>query len=58
MSTINELTIDVYANLTVSDDTAKRCLKLLEIWQEDNPDKYVEGQTGKDGKITYKICMR
>ena len=36
-----ELSFDVSARLTVSDETAERCLRLLEMWQEDNPDKIV-----------------
>ena len=34
----DELTVDVKARLTVSDETEKRCLKLLEMWWDDNPD--------------------
>lgn len=36
-----ELTIDVNARLTVSDEMASRCLRLLEMWQNDNPDKMI-----------------
>ena len=35
------LTINVNATLTVSDEMASRCLRLLEIWQNDNPDKMI-----------------
>lgn len=38
----NKLNIDVNARVTVSDDMAERCLRLLEMWQEDNPDKCIE----------------
>ena len=41
MAKINDLTVDVTANLTVSDETANRCLRLLEMWQADNPDKSI-----------------
>lgn len=36
-----ELTVEVKAKLTVSDETALRCARILNIWQEDNPDKYI-----------------
>lgn len=53
----NEITVDVYANITIPDKTIERCLKLLEMWQEDNPDKYIEGSNNADGTTTYKICV-
>lgn len=51
-----ELTVEVKAKLTVSDETAKRCLRLLEIWWNDNPDADIikEIENEKDG-ITYKL---
>lgn len=54
----NEITIDVNANITVPDKTIERCLKLLEMWQEDNPDKYIEGHTNPDGTTFYRIRVR
>lgn len=50
------LSIEVQAKLTVSDETAKRCLRLLEIWWNDNPDADIikEIEKEKDG-ITYKL---
>lgn len=36
-----ELSVNVSAKLSVSDETAERCLRLLEMWQEDNPDKNI-----------------
>lgn len=42
--TAKDLTIEVTAKLTVSDETARRCLKLLEMWQNDNPDKFIQGE--------------
>ena len=36
-----ELTVEVKAKLTVSDETALRCARILNIWKEDNPDKYI-----------------
>lgn len=36
-----ELTITVDGLLSISDETAERCLRLLELWHDDNPDKYI-----------------
>lgn len=41
MAKCDELTIEVAAKLTVSDETAKRCMALLETWMDDNPDKNI-----------------
>lgn len=51
-----ELTVEVKAKLTVSDETAERCLRLLEMWWNDNPDADIikEIEKEKDG-ITYKL---
>lgn len=48
----SELTVEVNASLTVSDETVKRCLRLIEIWQEDNPGKMIVGEriSTSDGK--------
>lgn len=49
-----ELTVEVKAKLTVSDETAKRCLRLLEMWWNDNPaaDIIKEIEKEKDGTST------
>lgn len=55
------LTVEVETKLTVSDESAERCLKILEMWQEDNPDKFIEGrevETETGRKILYRICER
>lgn len=41
MTKVDELTVEVTAKLTVSDETAKRCMVLLEMWMDDNPDKNI-----------------
>ena len=38
MAKIDKATIEVTANLTIPDATAERCLKILEMWLEDNED--------------------
>lgn len=52
----DKLTVEVKANLTVSDETAKRCLKLLEMWWDDNPNADIICDTTmrKDG-ISHKF---
>ncbi len=41
MDKIDELTVEVTAKLTVSDETAKRCMTLLEMWMDDNPERSI-----------------
>lgn len=38
----SELTVTVEGRFSISDETAERCLRLLEMWQDDNPDKFIE----------------
>ena len=52
---INDVRISVTANITVSDETAERCLRLLEMWQEDNADKKIIGERLPDGRTEFKI---
>lgn len=35
------LSIDVYANLIVSDETAEKCCRLLEMWMDEDPHRKV-----------------
>lgn len=59
--TADRLTVEVTAKLVVPDETIDRCLRLLEMWQEDNPDKYIEGKeilTDTGRKTIYQICVR
>lgn len=48
---IDSLTFDVSARLTVSDETADRCLKLLEWWQNDHSEQRIMATTNPDGSI-------
>ena len=48
MAKIDELTVEVAAKLTVSDETAKRCMALLEMWMDDNPDKNIVCDLSRD----------
>ena len=56
MAKIEDLTVEVRATVTVSDETAERCLRLLEMWQADHPDKRILGDRGPDGVIRYYIA--
>lgn len=56
-----ELTIDVYAKVTVLDEMAERCLRLLEMWQNDNPDKVIIAdsfQTTEGTRYSFTIRKR
>lgn len=48
---IDELTIDVTARITVSDEIADRCLALLEWWQNDHAEQRLMATTNADGSI-------
>lgn len=52
---INDVRIYVTANITVSDEMAERCLRLLEIWQEDNADKKIIGEKLSNGRTVFRI---
>ena len=39
--TAKEITVDVSVRMTVSDEMVCRCLRVLEMWQDDNPDKTI-----------------
>ena len=54
MAKVSELTVDVSANLTVSDETANRCLRLLEMWKADNPDKQIVCDS-RNGVVLFRI---
>lgn len=52
---INDVRICVTANITVTDEMAERCLRLLEIWQDDNTDKKIIGEKLPDGRTVFRI---
>lgn len=39
MAKATEITVDV--NVTIPDATVIRCLKILEMWMDDNPDRNI-----------------
>lgn len=53
MTKIDTFAVEVEAKLTIPDATIERCLRLVEMWLEDNPDKFISGGfRGADGKTT------
>ena len=48
-----DLTIEVKATLTVPDEMADRCLRLLEMWQADHPDQRLMSSEDESG--SYKL---
>jgi hypothetical protein len=48
---LDEITVDVAAKLIVSDETADRCLALLEWWQNDHNEQRLMATTNADGSI-------
>lgn len=46
-----DLTIDVEARITVSNEMADRCLALLEMWQKDHRDQRLMATNNADGSI-------
>ena len=55
MANVKDLTVTVSANLTVSDETVQRCLRLLEMWQADNPDRMIEGEWMEHNQVEFRI---
>lgn len=55
---INDVRISVTANITVTDEMAERCLRLLEIWQDDNADKHIVGKRQANGRTAFRIVTR
>lgn len=57
MPKVDELTVNVQAKVAVSDETAERCLRLLEIWQEDNPTKNIVVDCDAKGDGSNRVRM-
>lgn len=55
MAKIEEVTVEVRAAVTVPDETAEKCLRLLELWQDGNPDRRIYGDRDDEGVIRYYI---
>lgn len=49
---IDEINVEVNAEMRISDETVNRCLKLIQWWLNDNPDKrIVGGMRNENGKV-------
>lgn len=49
---IDEINVEVKAEMRISDETVNRCLKLIQWWLNDNPDKrIVGGMRNENGKV-------
>lgn len=57
MMEAEKLTFKVLARLGVPDETAERCLRILEMWLDDNPDKQilVDVENMEDGSRRHKM---
>jgi hypothetical protein len=53
--TIGEVEVAVSCKMTVDEETALRCLRLLEIWQDANHDKMIEASKNEDGSTRFSI---
>lgn len=49
---IDEINVEVKAEMRISDETVNGCLKLIQWWLNDNPDKrIVGGVRNANGKV-------
>ena len=56
MAKIEDLTVTIKAGMKVDDETAERCLRLLEWYLDDNPGRRIEGErSNADGKTRFSI---
>lgn len=54
---VDELSVTISAKLTITDETADRCLRLLEMWLADNNNYTIIGETDKNGTVRLKRVM-
>lgn len=55
MKSNQELSVDIHANLCVSDETACRCLRIIEFYLSDNRNKRIVAEQDKDGATRLRI---
>ena len=58
MSKIDQLTVEVNCQMTVPDNTATVCMKLLEEYINQHPEKDIIGERQDNGTITLKIVNK
>ena len=51
----NELSIDVSVNICVDAKTAIKCLRIVELYHEENKDKKIVAEICEDGSTRLKI---
>lgn len=49
------LSIEVQARVVVTDEMAERCLRLLEMWQDDNGNAKIIGERQPDGRTRFHL---
>jgi hypothetical protein len=54
----HEITIEVNANLAVSDKTASMCLLLLEMYMNAHPEMDLIGHFDEQGCVSYELKKR
>lgn len=52
------LSIDIFANLIVSDETAEKCCRLLEMWMEDDPYRKVVCEARDESHWALRLVRR
>lgn len=52
------LSIDVYANLIVSDETAEKCCRLLEMWMADDAYRKVVCEINDEDHWALRLVRR
>ena len=55
MANLKDITVEVKCNLTIDDETAMKCLKILEIWQDSKRDKMIICERKADGSTSFSI---
>ena len=49
------LSIEVQARVVVTNEMAERCLRLLEMWQDDNANAKIIGERQPDGRTRFHL---
>ena len=58
MDSIGEVTINVDCKLNVTDDTAETCLKLVEIYLNNNDHLFIDKGKRDDGSIVLQFVNK
>ena len=52
-----DLNINVYANLIISDETAEKCCRLLEMWMDNDPYRKIVCEAKDESHRTLKLIQ-